>query len=134
MPVDHRAHLAWLRTRMALERTMLAWIRSAVSLIGFGFAMVQFFAFLRRTEEVAAERTPGAGWLLGTSLVAAGTLALVLAIVQYLYALRYLRSGEFRDLLRDPAIPRFRQGLVVAALLTAVGTAALWALLTRLPF
>ena len=36
-------HFGWLRTRLSVERTMMSWIRTAVSLIGFGFAIVQFF-------------------------------------------------------------------------------------------
>ena len=35
-------HFAWLRTRLALERTIMAWLRTAVALIGFGFAIVQY--------------------------------------------------------------------------------------------
>ena len=31
-------HFAWIRTRLALERTIMAWLRTAVALIGFGFA------------------------------------------------------------------------------------------------
>ena len=42
------SHFAWLRTRLALERTMMAWQRTAVSLIGFGFAIVQFFEHFNR--------------------------------------------------------------------------------------
>ncbi len=34
---------AWLRTRLAVERTIMAWLRTAFSLIGFGFAIVQIF-------------------------------------------------------------------------------------------
>src|SRR5262249_45288094 len=37
------SHFAWLRTRLAVERTMMSWVRTAVSLIGFGFAIEQFF-------------------------------------------------------------------------------------------
>jgi putative membrane protein len=29
------SYFAWLRARMALERTMMAWMRTAVALIGF---------------------------------------------------------------------------------------------------
>jgi putative membrane protein len=36
------SHFSWIRTRFSLERTMMSWIRTAVSLIGFGFAIVQF--------------------------------------------------------------------------------------------
>lgn len=40
---DAGTHFAWLRTRMALERTLLAAIRTGTALIGFGFTIVQFF-------------------------------------------------------------------------------------------
>jgi putative membrane protein len=31
---DARSHFAWLRTRLSLERTLMAWVRTAVSLFG----------------------------------------------------------------------------------------------------
>jgi putative membrane protein len=31
------SHFSWLRTRLSLERTLMSWVRTAVSLIGFGF-------------------------------------------------------------------------------------------------
>src|ERR1700750_365804 len=37
------SHFAWVRTRLSLERTMMSWLRTAVSLIGFGFAIGQCF-------------------------------------------------------------------------------------------
>ena len=36
-------HFGWIRTRLSVERTMMSWIRTATALIGFGFAIVQFF-------------------------------------------------------------------------------------------
>src|SRR5262249_43401590 len=36
------SHFAWLRTRLAVERTLMSWLRTAVALIGFGFTIVQF--------------------------------------------------------------------------------------------
>ena len=50
------AHFAWLRTRLALERTIMAWVRTAVSLIGFGFAIVQFFDRLQQMPGDVAAR------------------------------------------------------------------------------
>jgi len=40
--VTAESHFAWLRTRLAVERTMMAYMRTAVALIGFGFGLFQF--------------------------------------------------------------------------------------------
>ena len=45
-------HFAWVRTRLALERTMMAGLRTATALIGFGFTIVQFFERLTKIEGV----------------------------------------------------------------------------------
>jgi putative membrane protein len=103
VPREHRfpvktaadSHFAWLRTRFALERTMLAWLRTAIALIGFGFAIVQFFAQLDRMSGVGLARRPGAPFLLGLLMIGAGVAALVVAGWQYRAALRYLREGSF---------------------------------------
>src|ERR1700731_5409287 len=36
------SHFGWIRTRLSVERTMMSWQRTAVALIGFGFAIVQY--------------------------------------------------------------------------------------------
>ena len=51
-------HFAFIRTRLALERTMMAWVRTAVALIGFGFTIVQFFERFGGMEGVAAAARP----------------------------------------------------------------------------
>ena len=38
------SHFSWLRTRLAVESTLMSWVRTSISLIGFGFTIVQFFA------------------------------------------------------------------------------------------
>ena len=65
------SHFAWLRTRMALERTMMAWMRTAVSLIGFGFAIVQFFNHLSQMPGTEAQ-LPKAPYYLGLCLIGCG--------------------------------------------------------------
>ena len=45
--VTSDSHFGWIRTRLSVERTMMSWIRTAIALIGFGFAIVQFFERLR---------------------------------------------------------------------------------------
>jgi hypothetical protein len=41
--VTAEANLAWLRTRLALENTPMPWVRTGISLIGFGFNIVEIF-------------------------------------------------------------------------------------------
>ena len=60
-------HFGWLRTRLSIERTMMSWVRTAVSLIGFGFAIVQFFERLEQMQGVRpADHPEGAAvsWAL----------------------------------------------------------------------
>ena len=53
-------HFAWLRTRLAVERTLMAYLRTSVSLIGFGFAIVQFFDRLEQMPGANTARFPEA--------------------------------------------------------------------------
>ncbi len=45
-------HFPWLRTRLADDcAPIMAWLPTAVSLIGFGFAIVQFFERMRQRSK-----------------------------------------------------------------------------------
>src|SRR5262252_862113 len=83
-------HFAWVRTRLALERTIMSWLRTAVALIGFGFAIVQYLAHLEETPGARAAYLPHAPRYLGLALIACGILALVISIWQYRWGIRYL--------------------------------------------
>jgi putative membrane protein len=78
-------HFAWGNTRLALERTFMAWIRTAVSLISFGFTIVQFFQRMPQMETAAAARplNPGAPRILGLALIGAGVVSLAISSWQY---------------------------------------------------
>jgi putative membrane protein len=58
-------HFSRLQTRLALENATLAWIHTAVTMIGFGFAIVQFFDHLHELPGGRAALLPNAPWLLG---------------------------------------------------------------------
>ncbi len=92
------SHFAWLRTRMALERTLMAWVRTSVALIGFGFTIVQFFQRLREMEGVAPAARPEAPRHLGLALIGAGVLSLVISTWQYRKVVHYMWSNEFNVL------------------------------------
>src|SRR5271157_1336574 len=93
-----QSHFAWLRTRLAVERTLMAWLRTAVSLIGFGFAIVQFFDRMAQMPGVIPARFPDAPRYLGLALILCGILGLLVSIWQYWWTLRYLWSETFTSI------------------------------------
>lgn len=120
-------HFGWLRTRLSVERTMMSWVRTAVSLIGFGFAIVQFFERLRQISP-SGTYFPEAPKYLGLSLIACGIAALLISIWQYQWTVNYLRSGPFAP------IAGLKEGmqspvLAVAILLICIGAFAFGAVL-----
>jgi putative membrane protein len=98
--VTAEAHFAWLRTRLAVERTMMAYMRTAVALIGFGFAIVQYLSNLHRMPGEAPPRFPDAAFYLGLALIFCGIMASVVSIREYRWMLRYLSEGSFTPIAR----------------------------------
>jgi putative membrane protein len=125
------SHFSWLRTRLSLERTLMAYIRTAVSLIGFGFTIVQFFDRLQAMPGVAPARVPQAPYYLGLSLIFCGILALVVSIWQYHWTLRYLWSGNFAPLAGITEERKQTPLYAVTIVLLLVGVSAFFAVLLR---
>ena len=92
------SHFGWVRTRLAVERTMMSWIRTSVSMIGFGFTIVQFFQHLGAGSGVAPALLPQAPRYLGEALIGAGVLTLVVSGFQFWRIVRYLWGEPFRQL------------------------------------
>ncbi|HTW33285.1 MAG TPA: DUF202 domain-containing protein [Rhizomicrobium sp.] len=126
-------HFSWLNTRLAVERTFLAWIRSSISLIGFGFTIVQFFQHLQTMEPAANRLRPGAPRDLGLALIAAGLGCLVVAAIQYRRGLRYLWSPQFRSIAGMDTTEQRTPALFAAVVLMFIGIAALVSVFVKFP-
>jgi putative membrane protein len=128
IPASGENHFAWLRTRMAAERTFMAWLRTAASMIGFGFSIVQFFAKFTEIEDVGAPIQPHAPRMLGLMLIAAGVIGLALALHQFLIVTRHLDSAEFSAIRGQP---RRSPTVLVAVALLVIGVFAFASILLR---
>ncbi len=74
------------RTREAAERTLMAWIRTTLAMMSFGFGTFKLFQYI-------ASEAPDAKaveWMT-LALVVWGTLLLLGGIVQYMLTMRRLR-------------------------------------------
>jgi len=124
-------HFAWLRTRMATERTLLAWVRSAVSMIGFGFTIVKFFENMNAMEGIAEAARPHAPRYLGLALIACGVVSLLISVWQYRRVLAYMNGGTFKVLAGMDESTMTTPTYAVALFLILVGLFAFISLYTR---
>ena len=129
--VTSDSHFGWVRTRLSVERTMMSWVRTSVSLIGFGFTIVQFFERLGAMEHIAHAARPQAPRYLGLALIASGVGALVISIWQYQWIRGYLWSPEFKPIAGLEKAPMQTPLLGVAVILLLIGLFAFYAVLTR---
>ncbi len=82
------------RFSLANERTFLAWLRTALALIGGGFAVDQFLPDLRWGVRVA----------MALGLLAAGVLCALRAVNHWVRCERAMRRGEDLPVSRFPTV------------------------------
>jgi putative membrane protein len=118
------SHFAWLRTVMALQNTLMAAARTAISLIGFGFTVAQFFEKMRANlpAEVRSVQ-PNVPRDLGLILIGAGVITLAVFTWQYQRALRYLQAAPF-DVLGVSERPLHTSVNLTAVAVLLIGVAA----------
>jgi putative membrane protein len=125
-------HFSWLRTRLSVERTMMSWVRTAISLIGFGFTIVQFFERMRELPGVGPARFPDAPRYLGLALIFCGIAALLISIWEYLWGLNYLWGRSFAAIAGVTREGKQTPLLAVSVALVLIGLFAFFSVLFRL--
>ena len=126
------SHFGWIRTRLSLERTMMSWQRTAVALIGFGFAIVQYINHLQQIPSARPAYLPTAPEYLGLALISCGVLALAISLRQYFWTVRYLWGGSFAPIAGLTKEGMLSPVIAVAILLIGIGLFAFFAVLFRL--
>jgi|SRR5581483_8366281 len=82
---------------LAAERTFLAWIRTGLALIGFGFVVARFGLFLQALQAGHSQfqaRTYGLSFWFGTGLSALGVLVNIVSAWTHVRMIQELNRGE----------------------------------------
>jgi len=79
----------------ANERTFLAWLRTAIALMGFGFVVAKFGLFLRLIAQTRSAPHPFLSSMIGISLVILGGVMAAAAAVRYRAIQRKIDLGTY---------------------------------------
>jgi uncharacterized membrane protein YidH (DUF202 family) len=107
------------RSREAADRTLMAWIRTALSLIAFGFAITKYYDYLEKAELRQTLDPLHSTLVIGGSFIALGVFGLSAAVVQHRRILARLAQKNFTY------TPARSLPMIMAILLLAIGVLAL---------
>ncbi len=120
---------AGLSDYLAAERTLLAWIRTGLALMGFGFVVARFGLFLQELQVVQHTQSAqsfGFSLWFGTALIAVGVIMNVFAGWRHAKLVRELDRGD------TARAGSSRQAVAIAFFLALVGLAmAIYLVLVR---
>lgn len=118
------------REHQANERTFLAWLRTSIALIGFGFAIARFGLFLHQLRATLTQQPePVHPFLnsetLGISLVIFGILTIAFAAWQHNQVFWQIERGDYR--------PHRSMVWIVTAIVMLLGIFSIPLILNRTP-
>jgi putative membrane protein len=109
---------------LANERTFLAYARTALAFIGFGFVIARFALFTREVAVVAHlhATSPAISTVFGTSMALSGVGCAAYGAYRYVAVARAIRAGGNAPMPDGAAI-------TVAGIIALIGAVVMWTLL-----
>lgn len=84
---------------LANERTFLAWVRTSIGIMAFGFVVVKFSLFVHQIGIVLGKemilKQHGYSNIIGILLVMAGSSSLIISFIQYKRTEKQINSGNY---------------------------------------
>lgn len=117
-PQSEKLESADPRILFAAERTLLAWVRTGLALMGFGFVVARFGLFLRELAAARGNAVPtsrGESLWFGVGLVVLGVFVLIGSTYRFRSYVNRLNQGN------SPQVPGLAFSLVVTAVLVVIG-------------
>ncbi|MBX9652229.1 DUF202 domain-containing protein [bacterium] len=107
------------RIRFAAEQAQLAWVRTALSLMGFGFVVDRFGLFLRALEAegkgTLPSHTTSVSFWIGITFIILGVVINVVSAVEHFFVVERINKGE------PPIVRKWPMGTAVSILLAVIG-------------
>ena len=120
-PAARPSDLGEMRTILAADRTLMAWIRTSLSMLSFGFTIYKFLQTIAAKGEMAHPNSPRQ---VGLFLAGMGVAAIVLGTFSYWLTLKDLQKVE-----------KFRLGrpvLLMALMMSIAGLALFVSIASKL--
>lgn len=130
-----RTALAFQRNRLAADRTLMAIMRTSLSMIGFGFTLYTFTTNFIRRDGAAGLLAQQAPTRFAMTMIVLGTLLLTLGIANhYRYMMMVRRQRD--DFIGEGLMPAKEDypvslTLITAFLLVMIGVAAALSIIFR---
>src|SRR6185437_1432442 len=88
-----------ITNHLANERTFLAWVRTSIGIMAFGFVVVKFSLFVKQLSLLLGKENiihqKGYSAIMGIVLVAVGSVTSILAYIRYRVTEKQINNDEY---------------------------------------